>query len=169
MIKKILLALALALPATVFAQAPKFGVVDVDQVLPKMAEYQEAQTKLAEASKTYETEYGKIQEEMQKKFTELQELEKDNTTLESIKERRMQEVQDLDKKAQQFYQTAQQDLQRQQAQLLQPIQEKMINAIKSVGTENGFTMIFPEGLSLFNSTAVVDVTSMVKTKLGIKE
>ena len=118
MIKKFLLALAVALPACVWAQAPKFGIVDVESIIPKMAEFQEAQTKINEASKTYEAEYAKIQEEMQKKFAELQELDKDATTLESIKERRMQEVQDLDKKAQQFAQTAQQDLQRQQAQLM---------------------------------------------------
>lgn len=169
MIKKFLLALAVALPACVWAQAPKFGIVDVESIIPKMAEFQEAQTKINEASKTYEAEYAKIQEEMQKKFAELQELDKDATTLESIKERRMQEVQDLDKKAQQFAQTAQQDLQRQQAQLMQPIQEKVMNAIKTVGNENGFTMIFPEGVPAYVATDVQDVTALVKTKLGVKD
>ena len=169
MIKKILLALAVALPACVWAQAPKFGIVDVESIIPKMAEFQEAQNKINEASKTYETEYAKINEELQKKFAELQELDKDATALESIKERRMQEVQDLDKKAQQFAQTAQQDLQRQQAQLMQPIQEKVMNAIKTVGTENGFTMILPEGVPAYISTEVQDVTALVKAKLGVTD
>ena len=147
MFKKILVALAVALPACLWAQAPKFGVVDVESIIPQMAEYQEAQTKIGEAAKTYEAEYAKINEELQKKMAELQEL---------------------DKKAQQFAQTAQQDLQRQQAQLMQPVQEKVMNAIKSVGTENGFTMIFPEGVPAYVSTDVQDVTALVKTKLGVK-
>jgi outer membrane protein len=169
MIKKILLALVVALPMCAWAQAPKFGIVDVESIIPKMTEFVEAQNKLSEASKTYETEYAKINEELQKLYTELQELDKDPNTLQSIKERRMQDIQDRDKKAQQFAQTAQQDLQRQQAQLMQPIQEKVMNAIKSVGTENGFTMIFPEAVPAYISAGVQDVTALVKTKLGVKD
>ena len=52
MFKKILVALAVALPACLWAQAPKFGVVDVESIIPQMAEYQEAQTKIGEAAKT---------------------------------------------------------------------------------------------------------------------
>ncbi|MDE5942388.1 MAG: OmpH family outer membrane protein [Muribaculaceae bacterium] len=169
MIKKILLALAVALPMCAWAQSAKFGIVDVETIIPNMPEFVEAQNKLAEASKTYEAEYAKINEEMQKLYAELQELDKDPNTLQSIKERRMQDIQDRDKKAQQFAQTAQQDLQRQQAQLMQPVQEKVMNAIKSVGTENGFTMIFPEAVPAFISADVQDVTALVKAKLGIKE
>lgn len=74
----------------------------------------------------------------------------------------------MEERAQQFRNTATQDLQRQNAQLLQPIQEKLTNAVKQVGAENGFTMIFPIGVSIYESTDVVDVTPMVKTKLGIQ-
>ena len=168
MIKKILLALVVALPLCAWAQAPKFGVVDVDSIIPQLPEFNEMQTKINEASKTYETEYAKIEEEINKKYTEYQELEKDPTTLQSIKERRMQEIQELGKKGQQFAQTAQQDLQRQQAQLLQPIQEKVIEAINAVGKENGFTMILPNGMAAFTSAEVQNVTSLVKMKLGVK-
>lgn len=169
MIKKILLALAVALPMCAWAQTAKFGTVDVDNIIPNMPEFLEAQEKINEASKNYESEYAKIDEELKKKFAEFQELEKDASTLQSIKERRMQEIQDLDKKAQQFAQTAQADLQRQQAQLLQPIQEKVMTAIKAVGSENGFTMIFPEGAAAYTAPDVQDVTPLVKAKLGVKE
>lgn len=169
MIKKILLAIVLAIPMCALAQAPKFGIVDVEAIIPKMPEFVEAQNKLAEASKTYEAEYAKINEELQKLYTELQELDKDPNTLQSIKERRLQDIQDRDKKAQQFAQTAQQDLQRQQTQLMQPIQEKVMNAIQAVGTENGYTMIFPEAVPAYVSADVQDVTALVKTKLGITE
>ena len=117
MIKKIFLAIAVMFSMGFAANAQKFAVVYADEIISVMPEVAEIQTRLAEASKQYEDEYGKLQEEMQKKYQEYQELEKDASTPQGIKERRLQEISDLDRKAQQFAQTAQQDLQRQQAQL----------------------------------------------------
>lgn len=168
MIKKILLAAVVALPMLAAAQAPKFGTVNADEIFAAMPESKTAQEEIAAASKQYEDEYQKLNEEMQKKFAEYQTLQNDASTPQSIKDRRLQEMQDLDQKAQQFASTAQQDLQRKQAQLMQPIQEKLIKAIQEVGANNGFTMIFPVGLAPYTSTDVVDVTPLVKTHLGIK-
>lgn len=166
MIKKLLLAVLVALPLSAAAQ--KFGVVSADEIFTAMPETAEIQKKLGEASKQYEDEYAKLNDEMQKKFAEYQQLEQDATTPASIKERRLQEMQDMDKKAQQFLQTAQQDLQRQQQQLSQPVQEKLMNAIKSVGAAQNLTMVFPAELPLYVSGEVVDITPMVKTQLGVK-
>lgn len=168
MIKKTLAAIMIALPMLAAAQAPKFGTVTVEPILEAMPERATVQTTLETASKTYEDEYKKLTEELDKKFAEFQKLSEDKTTPDAIKERRMQEIQELQKKAQQFLQTAQQDLQRQQAQLMQPIEEKIMTAIKAVGQENGFTFIFPEGVAAYQSSEVQDVTPLVKTKLGIK-
>jgi outer membrane protein len=49
-----------------------------------------------------------------------------------------------------------------------PLEEKIMTAIKAVGSENGFTFILPEGVAAFQSTDVQDVTPLVKAKLGIK-
>ncbi len=49
-----------------------------------------------------------------------------------------------------------------------PIQQKVITAIKSVGAEGNFTMIFENVSPLYTGSDVVDVTSQVKGKLGIK-
>lgn len=168
MIKKTLAAIMIAIPMLVAAQAPKFGTVTVEPILEAMPERANVQTQLETASKTYEDEYKKLTEELDKKYGEFQKLSEDKTTPDAIKERRMQEIQELQKKAQQFLQTAQQDLQRQQAQLMQPIEEKIMTAIKAVGQENGFTFILPEGVAAFQSTDVQDVTPLVKAKLGIK-
>ena len=118
MIKKLLLAIALLLPVSAFAQ--KFGVVNADEVMQSLPAFTEMKTKLEAASKTYEDEFGKLQAEFEKKYTELQGM--DDKTPAAIKDRRVQELQELDQKIQQFRQTAQQDLQRQQQQLMQPIE-----------------------------------------------
>lgn len=167
MIKKIFLGLMMLLPLCAMAQTSKFGVVDIQAVMQDMPDMKDVEAKIAEASKTFETEYAKIQEEIQKKYTELQNLDKDPSALQSIKERRLSELQELSQKGEQFAQTAQQELQRQHAQLMQPIQEKVVTAIKAVGTDGGFTMIFPDGVSVYNSTTVEDVTSKVRVKLGL--
>ena len=77
----------------------------------------------------------------------------------------MSELQDLDQKIQQFRQTASQDLQRQQEQLLAPIQQKVINAINAVGAEGNYTFIFENTAPVYVGSDVTDVTNSVKTKL----
>lgn len=167
MIKKILLALAVALPVFASAQA-KFGTVDIEAVITATPEYTEAQNQVAEASKKYEASYKSLQDELNKLYAEFQQLNNDPSTPQSIKDLRIQDIQDKDERSKQFLQTAQQDLERLNQQLMQPIQEKMINAIQAVGTENGFTMIFPAGMSIFNGADVIDATPLVKAKLGIQ-
>lgn len=166
MIKNVIVALLIALPMSIFAQ--KFGIVETEPVLTSMPEYIAMQTQVNEASKKYEEELNKLKEEMNKKFTEYQALEKDTATPESIKERRMQEMQELDQKIQQFTNTAMQDLQRQQQQLMAPIEQKFMEACNSVGQEGGYTFIFPMGQALYTGATVEDVTPQVKAKLGIK-
>ena len=57
---------------------------------------------------------------------------------------------------------------KQQEQLMAPIQQKIQTAIQAVGTENGFTFIFPDVVPVYTGATVVDVTPMVKAKLGVK-
>jgi outer membrane protein len=166
MFKKVIIALAIAVALPVVAAAQKFGVVDVNSIFTVMPETTSAQNQLAEASKKYEEEYKKIAEEVDKKFQEYQSL--DASTPESIKERRLQEVQELNAKADKFRQTASEDLQKQQQQLMAPIEQKILDAIKAVGQEGNYTFIFQDGMAAYQGSDVVDVTTAVKTKLGIK-
>ena len=97
MIKKILLALVIAFPTMAFAQ--KFGVITTDQLIQSLPEMNEVKTTLEASSKKYEDEFKNLQDEMQKKYTEFQSLEE--TTPSTIKDRRLQEMQELDQKIQQ--------------------------------------------------------------------
>jgi len=168
MLKKLILAVLVAMPFSAFAQ--KFGVVDLDNVFQAMPETATAQTQLTDASKKYEDEFQKLREEVDKLFAEYQNLQKDPSTPDAIKERRLSELQERDQKVQQFRNTASQDLARLQEQLMTPIQQKIADAVKTIGQEGGFTFIFPneQGLLLYTGTDVTDVTALVKGKLGIK-
>ncbi|HBI58736.1 MAG: OmpH family outer membrane protein [Duncaniella sp.] len=164
MIKRLLLAIMIALPMSVFAQ--KFGVINTQALMETMPEMKTVQEQMEASAKKYQAEFDKLKEEFDKKFTEFQALEE--STPQTIKDRRMQEMQELDAKIQQFRETALQDQQRQQQQLMAPIQEKVMKAIQSVGDEGGFTFIFENMMPVFTGKDVTDITESVKTRLGVK-
>ena len=51
-----------------------------------------------------------------------------------------------------------------------PIQQKLAEAVKTVGQEGDFTFIFPneQQLLLYQGANVINVTDTVKAKLGLK-
>ena len=168
MIKKIVLAIALAIPFFGFAQS-KFGIVDMQAVITAMPEYTAAQTQLEEASKKIQTEFDKVRQELDKLYADYQAVVDDKNTPQTIKDSRLQQVQAGEAKVNTFSKSAQQDLARLQDQLMAPIQQKFNDAIKAIGKEGNFTFIFPEepGLLLYTGDTVVNVTDTVKKKLGI--
>ncbi|MGM9872044.1 MAG: OmpH family outer membrane protein [Muribaculaceae bacterium] len=168
MFKKIILALLVALPMSAAAQ--KFGTVDINSIIETMPEVADLQRQITEATQKYEAEFQKLVEEVNKLYTEYQQIAEDPATPQTIKDRRIQEITDRQQKVEQFRTTATQDLQRQQEQLMAPIQARMNDAIKAVGQEGGYTFIFPNepSLILYQGVDVVDVTPAVKTKLGIQ-
>ena len=135
MIKKLLLAIMIALPMSVFAQ--KFGVVNTNQLMESLPEIKTINEQMEAATKKYEDEFAKLQEEFNKKYQEFQALEESTP-------------------------------QRQQQQLMAPVQENVVKAIQSVGAEGGFTFIFENMMPVYVGTDVTDVTPLVKTRLGIK-
>lgn len=168
MFKRIILAIAVILPMSAFAQ--KFGVVNLDLVSQAMPETAAMTNQLQETSKKYETEFQQLNEELNKIYAEFQAIANDPNTPESIKERRISDIKERQDRLNQFSNTAQQDLNRLRDQLIAPIVAKMMEAVKAVGQEGGYTLILPlsEELILYQGNDVTDVTADVKTKLGLK-
>ncbi len=169
MLKKILLAVALALPMfAASAQTTKIGLVDTNSIVPAMPEYNEAQKKVGDQSKKYEEEYARLGEEMKRLYDEFQNMKDDE--LQAIKDRKTRELQDYQQKMETFQQTAMSDLQKLQQELLTPIFAKIKDAVEAVGKEGGYSLIqdFNPQLTLYYAAPTVDITSEVKAKLGIR-
>ncbi len=168
MLKKILLAVAIALPMTVMAQ--KFGTVKTDEVFQSLPETAEMQARYTDASKQYEQQFENIKEKLNKLIADYQVLEKDPNALETIKESRRNEIDEMANKLDKYRENAYNDLNKIQQDYMAPAQQKILEAIKTVGVEGNYTFIFPNdpGLILYQGTEVVDVTAEVKAKLGIK-
>ncbi|MDE7441929.1 MAG: OmpH family outer membrane protein [Muribaculaceae bacterium] len=165
MIKKILLAVALAIPMLVSAQTLKVGVVDTNTIMQAMPDTKTAETKLADTSKKYEDEFAKLQQEMARLYEEFQKMPESEP--QAIKERKMRELSEMQQKIETFNQSASQDLQRMQQELMQPIVAKIKNAIESVGQENGFSLIQETTTVIYFGAPVEDITAKVKAKLGV--
>ena len=167
MIKKVLLAIALICPMLLSAQTLKIGLVDFGSILQAMPETTAAQNQVKEVSDKYEAEYKKLGEEMNRLVTEYQNMSENE--LPAIKERKTRELSDYQQKIQQFEQNAMQDIQKMNSDLMGPIQQKIAQAVESVGREGGFSLIqlYDPQLTLYRAEPVVDVTPLVKAKLGI--
>lgn len=168
MIKKVLLAIALICPMLLSAQTLKVGLVNFGEILQAMPETTAAQTQLQEVSAKYDAEYKKLAEEMNRLVEEYQKMPE--TELPAIKERKTRELNDYSQKMQQFEQTAMADLQKMEQDLMAPIQQKIVQAVESVGKESGYSLIemYNPQLTLFYADPVKDITPEVKAKLGLK-
>ena len=168
MLKKILLAVAVALPMFASAQSIKIGIVDTNAVFSVMPETAAAQTKIQEVQKKYQDEFTRLEDEYKRMVDELQKMKDDE--LPAIRERKTREITDYQQKIQTFMNSADQDIAQQQQTLMAPIATSIKNAIESVGKENGFALIqaYSPDQILYYAAPVEDVTNLVKAKLGLK-
>lgn len=168
MIKKFLLAIALLVPMIASAQTLKIGLVDANAVVDALPESAKAKTELNNKQELFRKQGEEIEKEMQNKYAELQKL--DDSTPQAIRDMKLKELQDLDQKMQLFQNQAQQELQKQYGDLMQPIIMKVKNAIESVGKENGFSLIQDNNaqITYYYASPVEDITPLVKAKLGVK-
>lgn len=168
MLKKLLLVAAVLLPMLASAQTLKIGIVDTQELIAKMPDTAAAQKQLEEVSKKYQDEYAKLTEEMKRLVDEYQNMKEDE--LPAIKERKTRELSDYQQKLQQFEQTADQDLQKMQYDLMSPVLQKIRTAIEAVGKEGSYSLVQNKDaqIILYYDGPVVDITNDVKAKLGIQ-
>lgn len=165
MFKKILLVAALLIPMLASAQTIKIGLVDTQAIITAMPETTAAQNKVSDTSKKYDDEYAKLNEELKRMYTEYQNMPQDEPA--AIKERKTRELSDMQQKITMFEQTAMQDLQKLQQDLMTPIMQKVRTAIESVGKEGNYTIIQETTSVLYFGAPAEDITSQVKAKLSL--
>ena len=162
--KKIIIALMLIAPMALSAQ--KFGHINTQEVFSQMPEVAQVKLKMDTIQSQYENQLASMNEEIQKKAQDYQAQEA--TMADAVKQIRQQELQEMQQRIQLFYQTAEQDIQKKQQELLAPIHEKMAKAIKAVGERDGYTYIFDSAAMVHIGNDAIDATSAVKKELGIK-
>ncbi|MGG7034667.1 MAG: OmpH family outer membrane protein [Flavobacterium sp.] len=162
-LKSLLIATILFLGAGQLVSAQsKIAHVDVSEIMTKMPAILEAQKQLEALSQTYQKDYKTMGDEYQMR---LKKYEAEAPTVsEKMNIERQKEIQDMERRIQEFGQTAQKELQTKEADLMKPIEDKVKAAIVKVGKAKGYQYVMNKaGLLLAEGP---DLTLDVKKELG---
>lgn len=166
-LKVLAIVVLVALAATTNAQkATKIGHVDLGKVLEQMPGQDTVKVVMEKYVQTLQGELQTMQSELELKGADYQ---KNLATMSSIiKTTKEKEITDLQGRIEAFQQSAQQDLQAKQTELITPFVNKARQAIKDVAKESGFAYVLNavEDILLY-SDGGEDITPLVKKKLGI--
>ncbi|HET6245515.1 MAG: OmpH family outer membrane protein [Bacteroidetes bacterium] len=167
---KKILTLAIVLATAAFsleAIAQKFGHVDSNELLLAMPERKTAETSIQDYAKQLESQLKTMNAEWESKVQDYQ--SKEAMLSDAIKKTKVKEITDLESRIKDFQTTAQEDLQKKENDLLQPMIEKAKAAINEVAKENKYTYVFDSGAGmLLYSPESDDILPLVKKKMGIK-
>ena len=108
-----------------------------------------------------------MQNELQAKG---QEYQKNSATYtDAVRLTKQTELQDLQKRLQDYNTTAQQKFEEKSNELIKPLSDKEKAAVTAVAKEKGYTYVFDSGQTVFIvAPDADDLTEAVKSKLGLK-
>jgi len=147
----------------------KIGHINSEEVMALMPERDSA----AKVFEQYSVDLNKVMEEMQTEATKKYEIyarQQDSLT-DFVKKAKEAEIMELNQKIENYRTLAQQELQKKQGELLQPIIDKVRKAIKDVAIANKYTYILDiasGAVVYFPEDETLNVLPLVKAKLGLK-
>ena len=179
--KNILILLFATIITTTVLSAQKssvIGVVDVQKVLNDFSEFQIAVEKVRGSVAPVEEEMQKMQENIQAIVADGQAAETKASNPAASEDARAEaavQVNELRQKLQlaqaeinQFRQQAQQLAQQGQQEKLAPLQEKAVEAVKSVALDKGIELVVPKNQVIYSSDAL-DISEEVILLLNAGE
>jgi outer membrane protein len=148
------------------AQTLKFGHIDLNALIQVMPERAAAEQDFNKFQGELEDILGEMQQDYQTKLGEFEKMGDDVSEIK--KNAKVAEIQDIQQRIQNYSQTAQQQLQQKNNEVMKPIYDKATNAISEVAKEQGLIYVFESNSLLYKSNQSVDVLPLVKAKLGIQ-
>ena len=161
--KKVIIMLMLFAPLATFAQ--KFGHVDTQSIIQSLPDFSRANGEIEAIGKQYENELKASQDELQRLAEDYDKKKSSmNATQQQEQETKLQEMYT---RIQQQAQQNQQEFQKAQQEKLQPIFNKVRQAIETVGKSGGYVYIMETANVLYiNDTISKDLTSEVKAQIA---
>lgn len=156
-----------ALLSTVNAQSLNLGYTDHEVIIFNLPEYQQVQQQLQQ-------EYQGGQQEIQTLYQEYQESVSQYQRQQSLMtaEKRAEREQELIQEQQAIQEQAQakdQELGQRETELMQPLLEKVQNAIDDVAQREGLDLVLRSPLVLYvNEETIQDITMAVAVELGLE-
>jgi len=169
--KKLILPILIAVVTTLSMSAQRFAVVDIEYVLNRMPEYEQAQSKLDQQAAVWRQEiahrydeikglYNKYQAE-QVLLSDTERQEREEQIVE--KERVVRELQ-----KQKF--GAEGELFAMRQELVAPVQDRLYSVIEDYSTQRGYDFIFDKGgsVGIIFANPEFDKTDEILTRLKLK-
>ncbi len=159
--------LLLCVAPKAMAQTPtKLGHIDRQQLLLILPERKDAETKMQKFAEELDKRLRAMGTEYETTVADARTRAEGLTNTE--REMLMRDIQQLEQRITDAQEKAQDDLAKQEEELLRPMVERTNKAIRDVATDNNFTYIFDTstGFVLYFDKGE-DIMPLVKTKLGI--
>jgi len=148
------------------AQTPKFGHINVQELVDLMPERDSAMVRFQRYYADVEDTYAGLQQEYQTKFLEYQ--QKQATWTGIVLETKQRELNELGQRLESYPQGAQEDLNQLQNTLYTPIYNKAGEAIKKVAKEMGLIYVFSSaGMPYIDENQSTHLLDKVKAELKI--
>ncbi|QJB34143.1 OmpH family outer membrane protein [Chitinophaga oryzae] len=145
----------------------KVAHINAQALVGSMPEAKKAETDLQTYAQSLEAEGKTMVDEYTKKVKEFD--EKAASMTDNMKEIKGREIQDAQKRIQDYRERAESQVQQKQQELLKPIYDKARKAIEDVAKEKGYGYVIDSSAGLLLvSPSADDLLPAVKAKLGIK-
>jgi len=164
----LILAGLLAFSTASFGQ--KFGYLNSAALLQEMPDVKEAESNLEVLQKQLQAKGQQMLEAFQKKYLELERKNSQGEIAPKELEVESSKLKEEENKIAKFEQDMQNQIYEKRNTLLEPILDKVNEAIKAVATEEGYAYIFdasPGSGILLYADESTDVYDQVKAKLGL--
>ncbi len=150
-----------------FSHTVKFGHIDFGALIQIMPEKATAEEEFANFQNELEEVLAEMQEDYNTKLMELEQFNNDPSVVK--RNAKLEELQDLQKRLNNFRTSAEQQASQRYQELLTPIFEKANKTIETVAREQGLIYVFDSGTQLlaYKSRESTDILPMVKEKMGI--
>ncbi|MCH2215034.1 MAG: OmpH family outer membrane protein [Flavobacteriales bacterium] len=162
--KKLIIAVLLIIGSTGISNAQKMGHANFEEIVGLLPERAAAEKEIQDLQQTLEGRLNKMVETYQ---TKVQEFESDTTMPQAMQASVAGEIQDLQRRIQEFQQTAYTEIETKQNELMASLFDKVRTAAVAVGEAEGYAYIFDASSGALMYAGGEDVTSKVKTQLGL--
>ncbi len=145
----------------------KFAHINSAELIQAMPELANVDKQLETYKGTLDADGKTMYTEYQGKVTDFQSKEK--TMSEALKTAKVKEIEDLQKRIQEFQQKASEDFEKKRNELMDPILKKAETAMKAVAKEKGYAYVFDLSQpGIVYSDGGTNILAEVKAKLGLK-
>lgn len=167
--RKSLILTVISLLTAVAVQAQKFALVDMEYILGSIQAYEQANLQIENASKQWQAEVDKLAQEAKKLYADYQAKVENMSKAERNKSEeaviaKEKAANDLRRK----YFGPEGELYKKREQLLQPIEDKVYEAVKVIATRRGYAAVIDRASasSILFASPDIDISDEVLQQMG---